>query len=311
MPVPRERGFLQQLNTIKELVESTCEDKWHLLITLAAPAAGEALLLVLIPSPQEILENYLQPRGRRGTKKRANAGTGQRQKTRWGALRWWQKITFPDVDQIVANNLPGRDVFEGRKTGNAESAFWLGIDVLDRIGWYWLLLDVGRTFISEWSSGIVESRFCTTPLNAIWLAQVSGRPTSVQQALWGGEIQPTVSANKGWDIIGAGEIERENTSIGTSGSFAVEASGIATNVPEGFTHTARLRVDIEHIDQPDTIVLGDPVELHDEQPVTFLLQASATGAVAFRFAIEQVEGFAFPNIEDGSSAISVLCTPDA
>lgn len=233
MPVPQERDFFGSLNTIIKLTESTCEDKWDLLVETALPAAGTALAVLVIPSPEEILENYLQPRGRRGQAKRATQGFGRRQITRAGQLRWWQKIGFPDIDQIIAEHLPGRDFFEGRNAGTPERWFWKGIDILDRGLWYWMLLDIGETFVVEWASGIMESRFCTSSFDAR-LELTNDIPAGgYGGTAWGTQDEPNVITNLGWQIQNAGQVNRGATGGPVRGAVTLTWHGKNVRVNPG------------------------------------------------------------------------------
>lgn len=224
-PVPSTREFLGSLNTIQTLVESTCEDKWEVLIQTALPAAGDALYILFTPDPGEIIENYLQPRGRRGDAKRARRGYGTRLATRYGALRWFQRVGIPDIDAIIGHKLPGRDFFRGRQAGGIERAFWWSIDRVDRLLWYWMLLDLSGNFVVEWASGIMESRFCTNSFDAMFSASGTIQPDATTQPFWVAANEINIVRNRGWQVLSNGTIRRFDESTPVKGTVVASITG--------------------------------------------------------------------------------------
>lgn len=151
-------------NLITDVVSTDCEDRWWVVVKTAIPAAGDALWLLLIPSPQEILENYLSPNpGGKGGKGGRGARDTERRESRNGKRRRrWPGI--PDVDNLIADQLPGRDAVAGRNVGAGQRWLFASIEATDRALWYYLLVDVGKTFFTSWSSGMLEARFCSRPI---------------------------------------------------------------------------------------------------------------------------------------------------
>ena len=152
---------------IKQLIESPCHDKWSVLIKTALPAAANGIFILLTPTPEEVLEEYLHPKvGRRRGRFR---GGGTRR--RWdGRAAGWRRAFekgCPDVDEVIAHRLPGREIFAGRTAHGLERAFWLGIDVLDRLLWRWLLYEIGEQGTIIWASNIMESRFCSRAYRSV------------------------------------------------------------------------------------------------------------------------------------------------
>lgn len=161
----------QLFNQVTRVVGTPCEDKWSVLVETALPAAGQALWLIIVPSPDEILEEYLQPystkRGRRG---RRDDDSKDRRKSRSGRRRrFWPRI--PDVDGMVANNLPGVDASRGRDAGFGQRWVFAGIDLADRVSWYFLLMDVTSTFTTLWTTGLMQARFCEEKWDAVLIAE--------------------------------------------------------------------------------------------------------------------------------------------
>jgi hypothetical protein len=210
-------GFWQSLNVITNLVESTCIGKWHVFIETAVPATGAALFLLIIPSPAEILEEYLHPGPRRHGLKGRPKRNDRWKEGKTGKLRKALAKGIPDVDELIAERIPGRDIFKGRQAGSLERWVWFGIDILDRIGWYWLLFEAADTLITKWASGIMESRFCQELPNAMLVGEYQTDALSFWNAGWPFPGDLDESVNLGWNDLGNGTVIRQNTSIGVSG----------------------------------------------------------------------------------------------
>jgi hypothetical protein len=166
------RPFRQVLNRVEFLVENPCAASWSVYIETAVPAAGEAILVLLTPSPKEILEEFLHPGpGRKSPKRLKGKGAHRaRSRARTKAERFAAKAfaaeraftpAIPDTDEVIAHAIPGRGYFAKRIPGKLEGLMWTGIDIADRLAWWWLLITTTEDFIYNWSSGIMESRFCS------------------------------------------------------------------------------------------------------------------------------------------------------
>jgi len=160
-------------NQITGIWQTPCEDSWTVLIETALPAFGSAMWLLLQPSPDEVLEEYLQPKAAPGAKRgpRGKQDTRRRTGTRGGRKRRWPSI--PDPDSLIAGTLPFSAAIQGRDVGNGERWLFEGIQRLDRIRWHFLLLDAASTFFYHWSSGLMEARFCSEQWDVIYSASVS------------------------------------------------------------------------------------------------------------------------------------------
>lgn len=163
-------------NAVKHIEHTPCEDKWSLLVELALPAMGDALYLMLVPDPRDILLWFLHPKhGRFDRRYGREADAVERDTTEDGRIRrLWGDELVPDTNKLVAHSIPGYQAIAGRDIGAAERWFWSGIDVGLEVGWFWLLADVGETFITHWTSGIMEARFCSRQFSHLLELNVNG-----------------------------------------------------------------------------------------------------------------------------------------
>lgn len=310
MPVPQERDFLGSLNVIKTLIESTCEDKWGILIETALPAAGEALWLLLVPDPEQIVQNYLHPRTERGDKKRAKGGYGRRRTTRYGQRRWWQKIGFPDVDAMVAATIPGAEIHKGRTAGSKEKWLWTSIDILDRLGWYYLLIDITHDFAIQWSSGIIESRFCTTPLNALFIATGVDTIHDDSGPFWSNKENVQVATNKGWLVSDHGEITYSNPFVGVSGAVIAE---LTATRPEGGSQrpsTTEIIMHVHRVSEPTTIILSDAKKIDPGETFTLTAAGPISDAKNIDVNLRLVGSSFVVGLENVHWSLQAWATPD-
>ena len=156
------RKFYQTLNNLALIEENQCSPSWSLLIDTALPAAGDAILFLISPSPLEILRRWLHPkairapRGLRRPKPLARAGGRSGR-----AARSW-RFGLPEPAEWLAAILPGKSYLAARIPAKLERMFWIGIDRAEVVLWWWLVLGTVEEFFYSWSSGIVESHFCTS-----------------------------------------------------------------------------------------------------------------------------------------------------
>jgi len=166
-----KRKFVGIFRRIAFLVENPCDVDFAGMVQFGGPATGNAVMLLLVPSWGEVLENYLEPKSRRGIGRRLGRIVGRSQATRSGGRRRSWPGGLPDVDEMIAAIIPARAFFASRIPSLPEAFVWLGINVVDRLLWYWLLIEVVDQATYAWSSSIMRSEYCMSQ----WTVSYSGR----------------------------------------------------------------------------------------------------------------------------------------
>ena len=200
------RSLSSSYQAIIDIWEIDCEGSWVVWVETAVNAAGAALYLLLIPSPQEIFESYLEPKpGRRGGR-RGQRGERERRPNPAGAKRVFFRGGIPDIDNAIADLVPGRGLLAGRNVGPGEWLFWTGVNVADRALWYWLLLEATETFATTWMSGLLESGQCQADNDGYCQIQTPTHTTFVANNLWGNKFTCPVLIEENLTILNNGEI---------------------------------------------------------------------------------------------------------
>lgn len=196
----------QWWNAVNYIWDTPCEDEWLVLLKTGLPAVGNTLLLLIIPNPQEILEEYLTPAkekaGRRET--RDSDPTDRRRSPSGRKRRRWSVI--PDVDGMIANRVPAREAVSGRRAGSLQRWLFTGIDIADRVAWYFMLADVSQSLMVNWTSNIMEARFCSDPLKALAIIHGSYEDSDQAVHLELGEPSPHTGGTLVGFEYGAGRI---------------------------------------------------------------------------------------------------------
>lgn len=161
-----QAGFAQVLNSVDFLIENPCKAEWDIYLETGLKAAKKVILILLIPSSDEILEEYLHPKIDKDRKLGAHHDDPRRRGAPGGKNRRAWQAGIPDVDSLIAKRLPGASFFEGRNAGLLERFLWLGIDVADRVAWWFLCASLVNDFTYEWASGVMESKFCSADWDA-------------------------------------------------------------------------------------------------------------------------------------------------
>ncbi len=149
--MPRVPTFFNKVNAIVKFVQNPCNAPWTIYFETALPAAGEAILTLLDFGFDDVVRGALRPRGLRSGRHLRRGRRGRR----GGA-------GIPEIGELIGAALPGSQEAKGRKVTQGVKNLWLVDGVLQRILWYWLVVDVSVNFFYNWASAIQETEFCSS-----------------------------------------------------------------------------------------------------------------------------------------------------
>ena len=193
-------------NAIIDVWEIDCAGSWVVYVKTGLVAAGHALWMLLTPSLEEIMESYLEPKpGRRGGR-RGSDRERKRGRSKAGQRRLFFPGGIPDVDNAIADIIPGRDLIASRRVGPGEALFWTTINVADRVLWYWLIVQATETFTTKWISGLLESGECKALNDGAARFSIAPRTSFSQPNLWFNKFTLIGLIEDNLEVINNGDI---------------------------------------------------------------------------------------------------------
>lgn len=150
MPRPQPPGFIEKVNGIINFAQNPCNAPWYLYAETALPAAGKAILTLLDFGFDDVVRGALRPRGLRShghTRGRKRGGGGSR--------------GIPEIGELIGSQIPGAETAKGRQISQGVRHLWIVDGVLQRLLWYWLVVDVTVDFFYNWSTAIMQTEFCS------------------------------------------------------------------------------------------------------------------------------------------------------
>jgi hypothetical protein len=164
-PVP---PWLHRVQFIAFYAFNPCDAEMSLYVEMAKAPVGRLAAFILIPSVNEIVENFFQPRGLR-SKRHGRKG-------RKGGKKGVPII--PDVDDMVARRLPGYEAVMGRPIGSGTRWVINGINQVDRVVFPLVLVDQVTNTLFDTIIGVIESDKAVCPNYARMLRTSPGDLTT-------------------------------------------------------------------------------------------------------------------------------------
>jgi hypothetical protein len=267
-----EEEWKTSMNAIAEIREFDCGGEWAVYVRTALPSVAAALWLLLVPSLDEILEEYLNPKQGRGGSRR-----GRRAERRWrmgnrGQRRLFFSNFLPDIDEEIAKRLPGGDAVRGRRIGPGEWLFWTAIDVADRIAWQYLIWEASQTFLTTWQSELMEANECRTSGDAYIMGNYDSSGLGLIATFFDDAEDITVAERVNFNQPDAGKIQVvdgkqvdgflaiSNSCTLDPGPDPVDIKASYRRTVEIVTHAGEVIQVAEEVDHIDTVA-ESPIQL--------------------------------------------------
>ena len=154
--MPRD-SYLQQkvkqVNGIIRFVEDPCSAPWSVYARSLYPAIGNLAIALLMFGFDDVVRGYFRPHGIYSPTR-----TGRRR----GRSRFARAARkgIPEIGEMIGHNLPGAQLVKGRGVSTKVAMLWAFDGVLQRIMFWWMILDVTTEFFYEWTTLIAQSREC-------------------------------------------------------------------------------------------------------------------------------------------------------
>lgn len=166
----------RRLNFIWKQIIDPCDAPITVWLWAFWPAFWHLVLQWYTIDIQQILIAYLRPGFRAfgaRSKKHWGGGTrGKRPGSKWGKLN---PINF-DPNDYIGGELLGFDDIPGKGPFPGELWFWTIEGLIERVQFWWMVMDLGTAFLYEWASTVAKTSYCHARDDGVLLARAPGYP---------------------------------------------------------------------------------------------------------------------------------------
>jgi len=174
--IPIFGGVWRSINAIIDFIEFGCYPSWQVWVRTLLPAIGEAVLVLVEFSIDDIIRGYFRPTGTRGfsglTRLPIREGNRASREVREGE----SLFKIPEFGEEIGSHLPGAKVVKARKVTNTEALLWETDALAQRGLYYWMIADIVGDFTVNWTSAIMASQECACPVDGEVADDVSNHP---------------------------------------------------------------------------------------------------------------------------------------
>jgi hypothetical protein len=243
--IPIFGGVWRSINAIIDFIEFGCYPNWQVWVRTLLPAIGEAVLVLISFSIDDIIRGYFRPTGTRGFSGLTRLPIREANRASKEVKEGESIFKIPEFGEEIGSHLPGAKVVKARKVTNTEALLW-DIDALAQRGlYYWMIADIVGDFTVNWTSAIMNSQECSEVAYRLEAHAVNSGPyiDDIWEDLVNGwvideEIPPgrfasgtiTVPPGKTLNVSIEGTVRPTFGPGDRSGQLAVKQSGVP-NVP--------------------------------------------------------------------------------
>lgn len=140
---------IDRVQSVVKFFEDPCQAPWSVYFELALPALGEVVIELLSFGLDDVIRGYFRPKGlyRRG-------------RTGILARRFGKYARIPELGEMIGAHIPGADTIKGRKISSGLRHLWLIDGALQRLLFWWMIVDLLTDFLYNWTSAINKTEFC-------------------------------------------------------------------------------------------------------------------------------------------------------
>jgi hypothetical protein len=143
--MPKKPSYIDKVNFIQFWLSNPCNFPWMVYIETAIPAAGKAVWQLVEFGFLDLIRAFFRPKTLRGGRHGRKPRRGKK-----------PKAAIPEVAEAVAERIPGYGPVAHREVSDGVKTLWRIDGVVQRVLYYWLLVDVISDFWYNWLVGIVE-----------------------------------------------------------------------------------------------------------------------------------------------------------
>lgn len=184
MGFPKTRGplaeFEDRLDWIINSFSDMCDAPVTVWIEKLWKPLGTLILAWYVIDLKNIFVAYLRP-GLFAIEGRSTRhwGRGEKGKKRTGFSQAWERLGTVvgwDPSEVLGKELWGADELRARPLPPGAQYLWIFEGVIERLFFYWMVLDLGSEFIYNWMSSVEETKYCAASRDCILLANRGPEP---------------------------------------------------------------------------------------------------------------------------------------
>ena len=140
---------ITEVQSIVKFFEDPCQAPWSVYFELALAPAGHVVIELLSFGLDDIIRGYFRPKGlyRRGRTGRLARALGK-------------YAGIPEIGEMIGAHLPGAETIKGRMVSNGVRFMWIVDGVLQRVLFWWMVVDLLTDFLYAWTSAINKTEYC-------------------------------------------------------------------------------------------------------------------------------------------------------
>ena len=146
---PIDPDSFDKVNFVIDAWTTGCDAPWYIYIETLKPALLTAFITLLTFGFDDVLRGFFRPKGlyRRRTGKRKG--------------KWLRRIPrFPEIGELLGSHISGATEVKGKRWSTPTRTLWRIDGVFQQIFFWWLVVSVVEDFIFDWTSLLMESRWC-------------------------------------------------------------------------------------------------------------------------------------------------------
>jgi hypothetical protein len=138
--------YYRRLNTIVDMFEWYCQDHALVYIQTMLPALGETVLALLAFDWDDVVRGFLRPSGPYARK----SLVFDPRKAKWE----WE---IPELGEEIGKRIPGAKLIKANKIWGKTRFLWVIDGLIQRVLYYFLILDIVTEFLYNWSSAVLRA----------------------------------------------------------------------------------------------------------------------------------------------------------
>lgn len=176
--------IIDRVNGVVSFLEENCHPPLTVYAETALPALGMGLMMLVVPSPDEILEEFIQPAGLRSFGRWGRRTEQITEARRARSLGQRATDIIPDIDELIAHRIPGYRRIAYRPISNGVRHLWRIYDTIEQASYRWLIFDAVTVTAYAWAENLRESEPCSANRAGGFLSDPDRQGTNQTFGTW-------------------------------------------------------------------------------------------------------------------------------